>query len=386
MGQTIKAQDSDTHGQVYSVKSLTIEPTAKQMRQLVTVVGPSLRPFVALPNNMPPIIADTAQRVTVNALTDYDKALALQKFLRDGDFTYSTTAPVAHGYDGNGIEVIAEFLKRKQGYCVHFSSTMAVMARALGIPSRVAVGYAPGTVTGSSDGKNVYANTSDDLHAWTELYFEGAGWIRFEPTPGVGAPTAFPEAAGVPAPAEINNGNTLNKPGDTGQSSLTDSRKSSASTPAQATASRTIGVTIAIVLVLLLVPGLLRSFRRRWRMRSGARSPDGWWRELEDTAQDFGVPAAIADTPRGFAGRLRARRGVDIEALDRLLERVERTRYSRRSAGDDDSHRVGDVQDLRSIVTSIQVGATRVERLRAAALPRSLTGRSRLVPRSNVAN
>jgi transglutaminase-like putative cysteine protease len=375
MGQTIKAEHGDTHGQKYAVKSLAIEPTAKQMRQLVTVVGPSLQPFVALPSKMPAIIADTARKVTSNAPTDYDKALALQKYLRDGDFTYSTTAPVAHGYDGNGIDVIAAFLKQKQGYCVHFSSTMAVMARTLGIPSRVAVGYAPGKIIGSSGGKNVYQNTSDDLHAWTELYFEGAGWIGFEPTPGVGSPTAFAEAAGDKAPADTTNGNTLNKPGDTGQSNQADSKNAGATPATSETASRTAGVTSASLLLVLLIPWLLRLLRRRWRMRPGARSPDRLWRELEDTAQDFGIPASLADTPRGFANRLRGRPGIDTDALDRLLRRVERTRYSR-----DGFHEDSGVQDLRLVISSVQSGASRAERLRAAALPRSLAGRRAFVP------
>ena len=65
---------------------------------------------------------------------NYDRALALQRYFRSGEFEYSETAPVADDYDGNGLSVIAEFLQRKAGYCVHFSSAMAVMARTLGHP------------------------------------------------------------------------------------------------------------------------------------------------------------------------------------------------------------------------------------------------------------
>lgn len=369
MGMTIRAENKDTRGQTYSVKSLRIVPTADQMRQLVTVVGPTLQPFVALPSKMPAIIADTARRVTTNAVTDYDKALVLQKYLRNGDFTYSETAPVARDYDGNGVGVIAEFLKRKQGYCVHFSSTMAVMARTLGIPSRVAVGYAPGRVTGSTGGKNIFENTSDDLHAWPELFFEGVGWVGFEPTPGVGSTTVFAEAAGSPAPAEIYNGNTLNKPGDAAQPAPLNSQGSATGATSE-TASRTATATTAGLLLLLLVPGLVRLGRRRWRMRHGTNLPDRLWRELEDTAQDFGIPVSVADTPRGFAARLRERPGIEIEALDRLLGRVERTRYSR-----DGFHDGNGVQDLRTVIASVRSGAKRGARLRASALPRSLAGR-----------
>ncbi|MCW2799259.1 MAG: hypothetical protein JWQ70_731 [Aeromicrobium sp.] len=373
MGQTIKAQNTDTHGQTYAVKSLTIQPTADQMRQLVTVVGPTLKPFVALPPNMPAIIGDTARQVTSNASTDYDKALALQKYLRDGSFTYSTTAPVAHGYDGNGVGVIAEFLKRKQGYCVHFSSAMAVMARTLGIPSRVAVGYAPGKVTGSAGGKNVYQNTSDDLHAWTELYFEGAGWIGFEPTPGVGSPTAFAEAAGTPVPDDVNNGNSLNKPGEAAQPTPT-GNQGSATTPTTQTASRTAAATAGGLVLLLLIPWLLRLARRRWRLRDGAASPDRLWLELEDAAHDFGVSRDGAETPRGFAARLLDRPGIDATALESLLHIVEVTRFARRGAAGEP--RPSGIGDLRAVLASLRVGATRVERLRAVVLPRSLAPRS----------
>lgn len=373
MGQTIKAQNTDTHGQTYAVKSLTIEPTAKQMRQLVTVVGPTLQPFVALPNNTPAIIGDTARQVTSNSPTDYDKALALQRYLREGAFTYSTTAPVAHGYDGNGVGVIAEFLKRKQGYCVHFSSTMAVMARTLGIPSRVAVGYAPGKVTGSARGKSVYQNTSDDLHAWTELYFEGAGWIGFEPTPGVGAPTAFAEAAGTSTPEATNNGNTLNKPGEAAQPTPT-GQQGPATTPTSKTASRTAAATAGGLILLLLVPWLVRLMRRRWRIRAGVESSNRLWLELEDTAHDFGVVRAPAETPRGLAARLLDRPGVDGPALERLLHRVEVTRFARRGAAADRGS--SGVVDLRAVLASLRAGATRLERLRAVVLPRSLAPRS----------
>ncbi|MGH3474378.1 MAG: transglutaminaseTgpA domain-containing protein, partial [Aeromicrobium sp.] len=153
MGMTVKSDSSTTRGQDYTVGSLTITPTAEQMRQMTTVVGPSLFPFVSLPADVPESIVDTARDVTASAPTEYDKALALQEFLRNGDFRYSETAPVADDYDGNGLDVVATFLERKAGYCVHFASAMAVMARTIDIPSRIAVGYAPGRVTGNTDGE-----------------------------------------------------------------------------------------------------------------------------------------------------------------------------------------------------------------------------------------
>ena len=92
----------------------------------------------------------TAESVTANSRTAYAKAMALQRFLRGPDFTYSLESPVQGGYDGNGLSVLADFLTQKSGDRIHFASAMAVMARLEGIPSRIAVGYAPGRQTGAT--------------------------------------------------------------------------------------------------------------------------------------------------------------------------------------------------------------------------------------------
>ena len=135
---------------------------------------------------MPEIISQTAIEVAGAAGTPYDQALALQSYLRAAPFAYSEDAPVADGFDGSGLDALAVFLQEKVGYCVHYASAMAVMARTLGIPSRIAVGFQPGDLQ-LVDGRSVYTVSSDDLHAWPELYFDGVGWLRFEPTPGRGS-------------------------------------------------------------------------------------------------------------------------------------------------------------------------------------------------------
>src|SRR5699024_5096146 len=106
-------------------------------------------------------------------------------FRRAGNFTY-TLEPAD---SGNGMETIENFLTdERQGYCEQFASAMAMMARSLGIPARVAVGFLSGE---RNDDTYVFRGT--DMHAWPELYLDGVGWVRFEPTPGqrTGAPPAF---------------------------------------------------------------------------------------------------------------------------------------------------------------------------------------------------
>ena len=363
MGMTVRSDSTDTRGQTYSVSSLTITPTAEQMRQMTTVIGPSLRSFISLPADVPDSIVETARDVTASEPTDYDKAVALQDFLRNGEFRYSETAPVADDYDGNGLSVVAEFLERKAGYCVHFASAMAVMARTIDIPSRIAVGYAPGRTTGFKDGETVYANTSDDLHAWTELFFEGAGWVRFDPTTTIGTATQFeePDTTAPEESTDESTGQTSARDRNEGTDAATDATSSSGTAP------RTFVVTGAVVLLLLAAPGALRELRRRRRLRS--RSPVQLWHEIEDVALDLGLDVPGTDTPRGFAARLGERPGIDPEALERLLHRVEIARFARASAAQPDP---GVTRDAQSLAAALRAGSPRPDRWRARLLPRSL--------------
>jgi hypothetical protein len=244
---------------------------------------------------------------------------------------------------------------------------MAVMARTIDIPSRIAVGYAPGRVTGIQDGETVYANTSDDLHAWTELFFEGAGWVRFDATTTIGSATAFEEPASA-TPDESSEGTSEQTPTrernqgeDTGAEASATSR----------TAPRTFAVTGAIILMILAGPGLAREIRRRRRLRSSTPVP--LWRELEDVALDLGLDVPDTDTPRGFAARLAARPGVDPETLERLLHQVELARFARAFTPEPDDR---NVRDAKALTGALRAGSQRADRWRARMLPRSLGPRA----------
>lgn len=375
-GLTVEAADDDVRGETYTAQSLDVQPTAAQLRATSARVTPDLRQYTEL-EDAPDIIAQTAREVTSGATNNYDRALALQSFFRGGQFEYSETAPVADDYDGNGLSVIAEFLQRKAGYCVHFSSSMAVMARALDIPSRIAVGYAPGSAEGLDNGRRVYTVQSDNLHAWTELYFAGVGWVKFDPTPGIGEGTAFVEPTrsttgdtgsedtAEPAPREED---VQSPRSDDGAVAAADAEEQTSTAPRSAAA------VLVAMLAIGLAPGLVRAIRRAWRLGRAARSPDPAWREVEDTARDLGLPVSAADTPRGFALRLRAQPGLDETSLDAVLATVERSRYARSGAVE-----VSAVADARRVLASLQAGAGRRARLRAVLLPRSLGPRPMIV-------
>ena len=132
--------------------------------------------YLQLPTSLPKRVGDLAAEVTAGADTPLDKALALQDYLRREEFEYSQEIdPPPRGADG-----VDYFLfESKEGYSDYFASAMAVMLRAVGVPSRLAAGYAPGVLDPES---LRWAIKDSDSHGWTQAYFPGQGWIDFEPT------------------------------------------------------------------------------------------------------------------------------------------------------------------------------------------------------------
>jgi transglutaminase-like putative cysteine protease len=129
-----------------------------------------------------PRVAQLASQITHSAKTDYDKATVIENYLQTR-FGYTLQLPQTEVKDP-----IANFLfVRKQGHCEYFASSMAVMLRTLGIPSRVVNGFRSdefNDITGS------YVVRAKDAHSWVEAYFPGYGWQTFDPTPAssVGTP------------------------------------------------------------------------------------------------------------------------------------------------------------------------------------------------------
>lgn len=169
----------NTRGAQYTVTSLIVQPTAEQLASAPEPSAALKREFTKVPDSLPGLVAKTARKVTEGSTNHYEQAVKLQDYFAvNGGFTYNTQVQV-----GSGSAAIARFLKDKEGFCVHFSFAMASMARTLGIPARVAVGFTPGSP--QADGSMSVGLR--DAHAWPELYFEGVGWTRFEPTPNRGS-------------------------------------------------------------------------------------------------------------------------------------------------------------------------------------------------------
>ena len=176
---TLVAPDEGQAGDLFTVVSSAVRPDPETLRSASVGNAPDSI-FTELPDDLPDVVSELARAVTADAQSPYDQAIALQQWFRN-DFDYSLEVQSGHG--SNAIE---SFLNQRIGYCEQFSATFAAMARTLGIPSRVAVGFTPGVLNDSG----WYSVLGKNAHAWPELWFDGIGWVAFEPTPGRGAPGA----------------------------------------------------------------------------------------------------------------------------------------------------------------------------------------------------
>ena len=139
------------------------------------------RRYLPLPDSMPQRVLDLARQITAPYNNAYDKAIAIESYLRNYPYSTDIAAPPEE------MDAVDYFLfDVKQGYCDYYASAMALMLRAVGIPSRLAAGYAPGELLPAQDDKPVVTDTyrvvERDAHAWVEAFFPTYGWIQFEPT------------------------------------------------------------------------------------------------------------------------------------------------------------------------------------------------------------
>ncbi len=361
-------------GRSYRVAALDPRIQSGQLRNAAAAKG-DFWPQLNLPGGMTPRIRELAREVTATAETPYDKAVALQRwFTRDGGFTYSTS--VRSGADA---DYIAEFLEQRVGYCEQFAGAMAIMARSLGIPSRVVVGFTQGT----RDEDGVWRVTVRDAHAWPELWFEGVGWARFEPTPRSGATVFTPEYAraadgGIPEGGDETRGLLDGEGFD----------------PVEV--DRTPGLSVPLVpiallallgtLLLLAAPMARRVVRRRRRLRARqyAAVVDGAWAEVGDLAIDHGQPWSEFSTPRQAAERLsRGMAEPAAAALRRLRVEVEQVRYSPDAGASGSPERAEAVRaDVRMVARELRARVRWQVRVAAYCWPSSERRRQRSSMRS----
>ncbi len=181
------------------------------------------REYLQIPKSLPPRIAQLAQEITAGKTDEYDKVKAIENYLKT-KYPYNNKPDVAKVRSKDFVDGF--LFELKEGYCDYYSTAMAVMVRTLGIPSRWVKGYAPGSIPEEEMGPGMpyqilekmdggdYVVRNADAHSWVEVYFQGIGWVPFEPTAGFSMPLLqkqqqpqdLPLAAGAAVPEIQDSG------------------------------------------------------------------------------------------------------------------------------------------------------------------------------------
>jgi hypothetical protein len=367
-------------GLSYTVTSREVSPSEQQLEQPGVVPNSIDNNYLDVPAVFESL-SRLAQRITLGQNTPYGEAVALQRwFTHPGRFTYSLDV-----HEPNTAQALDNFLtKDRRGYCQQFAFAMAVLARLLGIPSRVAVGY----TEGSPIGHDRWDVRTSDAHAWPELYFQGAGWLRFEPTPAGsdGQATAIQPAYTLPPQITIPGGTqSVTAPATTAPQPHAKSGDSGALAKLGHLSARgSVGgagssrsgpiwlIIVAVIAVLLITPRLARSLtrRRRWsRAADDRQRAQAAWLELLDNLTDHQVAWSESESPRALGTRLNQTLRLSpgaAAALARIVHATERARYARDPA---DSATLRADTDL--VRREVAAGSRRIVRWRARLLPPS---------------
>jgi transglutaminase-like putative cysteine protease len=172
-------------GMQYTVRSRIVVPTSEQLDQVSDLSAAQYGRWTELPVDLDPRFEQIANEWTQGEDSDYDKVLAIQQHFHADGFRYDASVEVADDADA----LLTFLTQTKTGFCQQYAAAMAVLVRELGLAARIAIGYQAGTL--QDDGS--YLVQSKNAHAWVEVFFEGYGWLQFEPTPGHGtSPNAEP--------------------------------------------------------------------------------------------------------------------------------------------------------------------------------------------------
>ena len=342
---TVSKKIPTSDGIGYSLLSSVSIFTAADLANTSEFVPPEIAErYLALPQ-LPPIVAEEAQRITAGVTSRYDKMLALQNYFQG--FEYNTQLSPRVG------DPIEQFLNERVGFCQQFSGTFALMARSLGIPSRVAIGFTWGDPIGLDEqsGRTVYQVTGRQTHAWPEVWFEGLGWVAFEPTPGRGSPTAL-DYSELPArqdslvqPNDPDSPitTTIPDPLDPTPNSVNPDRFEDAPPGGQApplekpAAPSNVGRNFKIILGLLLLclivcaTPIYRAVHRRLR-RDRVTTPAEkagvvWTETLEDLELGFDLQRYDSETRTEFAARVGRDRRIPTGEIQRLAQIATVARY-----------------------------------------------------------
>ena len=303
----------------YTVLSLVNDPTADQLRNAPVDYPPEIRQqFTQLPASLPDRVRELARSLTVSLDTPYDKVLALERYLRQLPYSEQIPAPPP---DQDAVDWF--LFEQQEGYCDYFASALAVMARSVGIPARVASGYARGLYDREG---HMWVVRESDAHTWPEIWFPGYGWIPFEPTPSEPLPEReeIGEKGGEQRPLPLERETPERLPEDV------EVPEGELQPVPSAPARRVPQVTVWMALIFLVLVGFGVYWRRR--VRPTTFDVSRLYREVVRWSKRLGLPLSPAWTPQEVA-RAVARKLPDAEEwLRQLVDVYQRHVYARSPA------------------------------------------------------
>ena len=342
---TVANDVTNSDGVDYTIESSIPRFTSTELRAAPDTVPDSIaEQYLPLPE-IPAIVHSEAQRITADAPTRYDKMLALQEYFRG--FTYSVNLGERTG------DPVEQFLQERIGFCQQFAGTFTLMARSLQIPARVAIGFTWGDpISEAEDGRITYRVTGRQTHAWPEVWFDGLGWVAFEPTPGRGAPSSA-EYTQVPAaqdslvqpdnpdgPVTTTTAPAGSTEGVPAQPQIPESDLAEG-TEATTTAPPEGGISLGAVLKFLAVMAVVGAyfggipawhwFRRQSRRQQIATPADevatAWAEVSESLELSYGLNRRPSETRREYARRLGSDMRIPGRPMSELAEKATVARY-----------------------------------------------------------
>jgi transglutaminase-like putative cysteine protease len=268
--------------------------------------------YTRLPAEFDPGISELARQAVAGAETDFERAVALETFFRTaGDFRYSTEVEPGHGArDLSDWLLDPDSPNHRVGYCEQFATAMAVMARSVGLPSRVVLGFTPGIVI---DGIVVVRDRN--AHAWVEVWMPTQGWVAFDPTPrGDGINPATADRLPVDMAAWFARQPTASDPLLPGTDPNLPPFEEPEAPPfipgpglgtdggwGVSVSPRALSTMLVVIIAAASLP-MLKWRRRRARMiRLSEGDVSAAWQEIVDRLSDLGDPPALAATPSEIA-------------------------------------------------------------------------------------
>ncbi len=285
--------------------------------------------YTQLPPDTPPRVAELARSITGGAETPYDKAAAVEEYLKT-NYNYNLTIdPPPFGADG-----VDHFLfESGQGYSEYFGSAMTVLMRSLGVPSRMTTGYTTGNL---ADGSHIYVVTDRHSHGWTEVFFPGYGWIPFEPTPGNAIPVAIPPEEQARRALAAGNGTDgddllceIEEECEYFEDGLEDSdiAGGDATSPGWANTARSFLPWVAGVSAGAVALALIAWALWRWLFALPGDVP-GAYRRLRRLGRLASVPRREHQTPHQWAGTLAAAVPEQGQEIRRIVDAYARHTYA----------------------------------------------------------